>query len=115
MQPLPAMATPALSRQLGAWAIAACVFGGGTATPRKPNVTLDESVVITPSATQPMGAVFCHRSTQNVLDAKLTRIRAWENSAAARIFASAVALDILRASLDRFMALSVVFVNGRMK
>jgi len=79
--------------------------------PAKPNETVVDSRLVAPSSTHAAG-FGRHRSTWNVPAPRSTYTRACVKLAAARIFPICVALERFRASLFRFIAFSVVRVNG---
>ena len=74
-----------------------CVLGGAVPTTPKENLTFCDSDVVPPSATH-VDVVLSQVSRRKFLAVRLTYRRSCPKTDAARIFASAVAFDVLRAS-----------------
>src|SRR5262245_20285964 len=92
------IACPAASRHGGAWAIAACVLGGGAATGPNPYTVVVDRYVVPPCVTHAGTPVDRHVSTRWVLAIRSTYKRACVKFAAACIRDSDTSFLIPRAS-----------------
>src|SRR5262249_32443093 len=96
-----AITAAAASRHGGAWAIAACVLGGGVATTPNPNTAIDDRYDVPPWVTHAGTPVDRQVSTRYVLAMRSTYSRAFVKFAAACILESETWFLIPRASARR--------------